>query len=54
MRNLFVQKLYLVMKYIKKFSGNMTGNEEEFLSYFKVEKTSEMNIIKLINSILKK
>ena len=44
----------LIPNYIKMFSGNMTGSEENFLSYFKVEKTLEMNIIKLINSILKK
>ena len=44
----------LIPNYIKKFSGNMAGNEEDFLSYFKVENTLEMNIIKLINFILKK
>jgi len=44
----------LIPNYIKKFSGNMAGNEEDFLSYFKVEKTLEMNIVNLINSIIKK
>jgi len=43
----------LIPNYIKKFSGNITKSEEEFLNYFKVEKTLETEITKLINSILK-
>jgi len=43
----------LIPNYIKMFSGNTTRNEEDFLSYFKIEKTLEMEITGLINSMIK-